>query len=330
MTTLTSPHDLLAAVPFLIGYHPTDSLVLISLLDESIGMAMRIDFPQEIDPDQIDNLASHLVREKSDSALLIAYVPTELIDTDFVLDPLREAIEMRGIVLREILEVRSDRWRSLLCQDKECCPNHGNPMPDISHSRIAAEQVAGGRRLPFVDLESLTQSLTSLEYDPRLVKLISEVPEIDYESVEVKKLQRAGALALSDLLHEFEENGISTNIELICLVLARVKDLQVRDYAMGITNNENIEQLWSMWRWLLRIAPVGYVAPVATLFSAISYEKGDGALAQRALDRAFDDDATYPLAKLLRRVFAAGWPPSSFAAMRSELHPKICSSLFDQ
>jgi hypothetical protein len=53
MTTLTSPHDLLAAVPFLIGYHPTDSIVLISLLDESIGMAMRIDFPQEIDPDQL-------------------------------------------------------------------------------------------------------------------------------------------------------------------------------------------------------------------------------------------------------------------------------------
>ena len=112
MTTLTSPHDLLAAVPFLIGYHPTDSIVLIYLLDESIGMAMRIDFPQEIDPDQIDNLASHLVREKSDSALLIAYVPTELIDTDFVLNPLREAIEMRGIVLREILEVRVEIGRA--------------------------------------------------------------------------------------------------------------------------------------------------------------------------------------------------------------------------
>ena len=31
MTTLTSPIDLLAAVPFLIGYAPKDSLVLVGL-----------------------------------------------------------------------------------------------------------------------------------------------------------------------------------------------------------------------------------------------------------------------------------------------------------
>jgi len=43
MTTLTSPHDLLAAIPFLIGYHPIDSLVLVSIKDDNVGMAMRVD-----------------------------------------------------------------------------------------------------------------------------------------------------------------------------------------------------------------------------------------------------------------------------------------------
>ena len=37
---------------------------------------------------------------------------------------------------------------------------------------------------------------------------------------------------------------------------------------------------------------------------------------------------TYPLAVLLRRVFFSGWPAQSFAAMRAQLHPKICASLF--
>ncbi|MSV78281.1 MAG: DUF4192 family protein, partial [Actinobacteria bacterium] len=41
MTTLTSPHDLLTAVPFLVGYQPEDSLVLIGLKDDLVGMAMR-------------------------------------------------------------------------------------------------------------------------------------------------------------------------------------------------------------------------------------------------------------------------------------------------
>ena len=45
MTTVKTPHDLLAAVPFLIGYHPTNSLVLISIKSDALEMAMRIDFP---------------------------------------------------------------------------------------------------------------------------------------------------------------------------------------------------------------------------------------------------------------------------------------------
>jgi hypothetical protein len=48
MSTLTSPHDLLAAIPFLIGYHPSDSLVLVSLKADSVGMAMRVDLPVEV------------------------------------------------------------------------------------------------------------------------------------------------------------------------------------------------------------------------------------------------------------------------------------------
>jgi hypothetical protein len=76
------------------------------------------------------------------------------------------------------------------------------------------------------------------------------------------------------------------------------------------------------------MAPIGYVAPIASLFAALAYESGDGALAHRALDRALADSNGYALALLLRRVFTAGWPPESFAAMRRELHPKVCAGIF--
>ena len=62
--------------------------------------------------------------------------------------------------------------------------------------------------------------------------------------------------------------------------------------------------------------------------TAIAYETGEAELAHAALDKAFADDLTYPLAILLRRVFFANWPAQSFAAMRAQLHPKICTSLF--
>ena len=330
MTTLTSPHDLLAAVPFLVGYHPEDSLVVIALREEEIGMAMRIDFPREADPDQIDTLANYLVREKADSALIVAYLPDDVLESEYIIDSLRSAIEIREMSIHEILEVKNERWRSTLCGDEKCCPPHGNPVPEMQDSRIVAEQVIAGKRVPFENLQALKESLAPLPLDPELKKLVRKVADIDYEDESTSKLQREGAHAVDRLAKEFIETGFTEDKALVALVLSRLQDLQVRDYAMGITNNENIDSLAAMWHWMLRRAPKNYVAPVATLFAAVSYERGDGAMAGRALDRAFEDDITYPMAKLLRRVFAAGWPPQSFATMRAELHPKICASLFGE
>jgi len=97
---------------------------------------------------------------------------------------------------------------------------------------------------------------------------------------------------------------------------------------LGSHDEESITAYRTMWLHLLRSAPTGYVAPVATLAAAIAYETGDGVLAKAALARAFDDAPTYSLATLLQRVFSAGWPPHSFAGMRSELHPKVTAGIF--
>ncbi|MBU6264547.1 MAG: DUF4192 family protein, partial [Actinomycetales bacterium] len=75
MTTVKTPHDLLAAVPFLIGYHPTDSLVLISVKSDSLEMAMRVDFPINPPEGAYQLLASHLKRDHAEGALLVAYEP---------------------------------------------------------------------------------------------------------------------------------------------------------------------------------------------------------------------------------------------------------------
>ena len=166
--------------------------------------------------------------------------------------------------------------------------------------------------------------------DIELNELVSLVSEIDYENGDFQLLQRAGALAFNDLVEEFTRTGSCKNKALLALVFVRLADLQVRDYAMGFTTTENIETISSMWRWLLEIAPSGHVAPVAALYSAISYERGDGELAVNTLDKALADQKSYPLALLLRRVYASNWPPESFAAMRKELHPKVCAALFSE
>jgi hypothetical protein len=140
--------------------------------------------------------------------------------------------------------------------------------------------------------------------------------------------QRDGATAVIDLAGEFASGRIGQDLELTARVIGRLSDIQVRDFALGSHDQESVDTYFQMWRHLMRIAPSGYVAPIAALCAALAYESGDGALAHRALDRALEDANGYSLALLLRRVFTAGWPPASFAAMRRELHPKVCAGIF--
>jgi hypothetical protein len=333
-TTLSTPHDLLAAVPFLVGYHPTDSLVVIAIKEGSIGMAMRVDFPSQDHAEiaaRAVQLASYVRREKAEAAIVVGYLPAELFEVEESLTPYTHAIAEQGIEIKEAIEVRGARFRSILCADLNCCPPEGSLIPPIVDSRITAEQIALGRPLPFPSVLDMKESIAAMPRDRTLIAALKTIDLIDYEELgpsDVKLLQREGAQAINRLCETYDRDGMSTDRNLIALVLTRLNDLQVRDYAMGLTTPESAQILWAMWRWILRIAPKGYVAAVAVIFATASYERGEGALAQRALDRAFEDDQKYSMAKLLRRTFAAGWPPSSFTAMREELHPKICASLF--
>ena len=328
MTTLTSPHDLLAAIPFLIGYHPENSLVLVALKDDTVGMAMRVDMPSDIAPESYDLLASHFQREAADAALVVAYVDLQT-DPEPVLINTSAALLRAGISIKESLIVSDGRYRSMLCHDSECCPPLGSPIPNIDSSRIAAEHVIAGHPMPYANVSGLVQSIAAL---PSAMEESwqREVQDfwVESDSENLLDLQRDGATALIDLAGEYTQGRGAEDRELAARVIGRLSDIQVRDFALGSHNDETADAYWQMWRDLLLIAPRGFIAPIASIFSALAYERGEGALAHKALDRALADDERYSLALLLRRVFTAGWPPQSFSAMRAELHPKVVAGIF--
>ena len=329
MTTLTSPHDLLAAIPFLIGYHPQDSLVLVALKDEAGGMAMRVDMPVGVSAEGYDLLASHFLRDGADGALIVAYVGEGAVDPENVLINTSAALVRAGIDIKESLIVRDNRFRSMICSDLACCPPEGSAIPDLGSSRIAAEHVIAGHPMPFENVDGLVQSIAALPSSFESV-WADEVQAfwVSSDSEEIQELQRDGATAIIDLVGEYREGRGAEDRELAARVIGRLSDIQVRDFALGSHTDESADCYWAMWRDLLRIAPRGFVAPVACLFAAMAYERGEGALAHKGLDRGLGDDDQYSLAHLLRRVFTAGWPPQSFSAMRIELHPKVVAAIF--
>lgn len=175
--------------------------------------------------------------------------------------------------------------------------------------------------------ETLSISSTDQSRDERFVALVRSYA-VREDSPDINDCQRDGATAVIDLAIEFEKFDEASTLLNIAKVLGRLSDIQVRDFALGSHNTASFQTYWGMWHHLLQIAPDGFVAPVACLFATLAYERGDIPLAYRALDRATLDQPAYSLTILLRRVFGSGWPAAAFAAMRTELHPKVTAGIF--
>ena len=106
-----------------------------------------------------------------------------------------------------------------------------------------------------------------------------------------------------------------------------LRDIQVRDYALGLINGDTINSIMVALDHMMELAPKKYISAPASLLAVTYYETGQADRALNTLAKAKED---YPLASLLSRVFNAGWAPESFQQMREELHPKVVATIFGE
>ena len=69
---LKDPNELLAVIPYLLGFHPTRSLVLVCLSNNRIGLTQRLDLPQDAH-DVASALLPSLITENPDAVILVGY-----------------------------------------------------------------------------------------------------------------------------------------------------------------------------------------------------------------------------------------------------------------
>lgn len=291
---ISHPH--FSTLTFFIGYHPINSIVFISIRNEEAGIAMRMDYPEDYDPIRITMVINNLQSQGADSVAIAFYLPDAVTDSLELIDLTQAMMEEAEITISDFFVVQKNRWKSIYCQDGECCSAQGHTLAKQSKKEFKA--------------------------------MVRSIEPIEYRSDDIQDLRRSGALAINDLLVDFREKGESASRHLAALVLSRLRDLTVRDYAIGVASDEIQPEMLAMWRWLIGIAPKGYLAAPSTLYAELAYEIGEVEVARQFLERALEVDPDYQLAKLLRRTYAAGWLPDHFKVMRSELHPKICESLF--
>lgn len=136
--------------------------------------------------------------------------------------------------------------------------------------------------------------------------------------------QRKGVLSINKYFESFEG---TVDDKLTTLVLHYLTDIQVRDYTMGILDIRNKDTMTDALKYLVAAAPVDseFINAPASLLAVQLYEHGDTQGAHESLDKV---RGNYSLNLLLRRVIVAGWPPSTFVAMRLELHPEVVKGIF--
>jgi hypothetical protein len=135
------------------------------------------------------------------------------------------------------------------------------------------------------------------------------------------------ALNIYDQIDRFVDGTEPTAEEVAKVTVAMNKHIQVRDFVLGLPKERDIQFVGSWAAFVGKSTPTEYAAPIATIISSLYYSVGDKEEATRYLGLAYASDPTYSLAKLLDRVYQAGWESQGFESMRNELHDKVKENL---
>ncbi len=207
---VSEPRDLVAMVPYRMGFKPTRSLVLVSLRGprSRIGLVLRVDLPSSDDTELVADQVTQYVRDdRADRAAAIVYDEPG-VDHHRLVDALETSMWREGIDLFDVWLVGPERFRSLTCTDS-CCPSDGWPVSDLQASTMSAEMVARGFGVA-----------------PSRAQLLPDLAPVDSDDlVAVEQVVRAGAPAPGDDLAEWRTQGIVAWRELL--------DAQLREQVPG-------------------------------------------------------------------------------------------------
>jgi hypothetical protein len=303
---LSSPLDVLAAVPYLLGFHPADSLVVIGLTGDpprgQVSVTTRWDLPLE--PAATAQLVPLLRRERITQIILAGYGPGTRVTP--AVDEIRALAAAAGLDVAEALRVERDRFWSYLCLSTDCCPTDGTPY-DPAASPVPAQATLNGM-VALRDREALERSVAPLYGAAGDGMREATAAAVDEAGRRVRACRDADEFAT-----DFVTDGIALVHAAIDTYQAgqRLHDadaarlglalavIRVRDEAWTLIDDPTLRTHLSLWGDLTRRLEPRFVAPAAALLALAAWRDGDCALAGIALERALTADPGYSMANLL-------------------------------
>jgi hypothetical protein len=319
-------------VPYILGFHPEDSLVLLTLGGADNRVHARADLPEDSADmaDLVDSLVAMARRNGVGRAVIVAY-SADAVRADTVHSALRRALVRAGVEV--VLAIRADgsRWYGLGGPDGRCDSDAGTPY-DVSTHPFTAQSVFDGQ-VVLGSRRELEDSLRGTNADEiaavgraadramdRFVR-VAPGPEKPWTLQGARAHLVAEGHWVAQRVRRFLRDGIRLDVADLGRLLVAIVAIEVRDVAWAEMSHENADQHVALWRDVVRRSPEELLAAPAALLGFAAWLTGDGALAWCAVSRCQAAEPEYSLAGLLTQALAGAVPPSSWEPFDRETLP---------
>jgi hypothetical protein len=310
------PDDLLALIPYLIGFHPEESLVAVFVRSGRVILAARLDLSSDADADELAEFIDALAKREGAEALALVGYGAASLPTNRLLTQLMDRLVEQE--LTDVLYVGHGRWWSLTCAD-DCCPLAGTPLDLTSHPLSATAVLAGlGTRTNRRELE---ESVNGPARD--------ELPRVD-AMVETMLAERAeladhgdAALLLASMIDKVLADPNILDEERCLLLGLLVRDVHLRDLAWALLTPTTADDHVRLWGAVVAHVPPTLAAAPLCLLGMAAWVVGAGALLNCCCERLTRVDPDYSMGRVLAEISEQAIPPRRWEEIGRDIQDEL-------
>lgn len=311
---IKGPIDLIAVVPHVLGFEPTDGRIVVIGFEPG-AMAASIDvgglMTHECDA-IVDAMTEPLLRNGVDAAAIVGY--GEIGDVGVICERLGNSLTASGVHVLDVIRVAGGRYYTM------GSPGGGETASDgvafdasttaaaamlvfLGSAAFPSRQALADQFRPVTGPERANMRAATSRAVRRHRRLAASAGEHG------DSVQTAGRHAVAGMYRR-HHSGRRLSDDDAAWITVLLTDSGVRNHILRHTHSHRGH--FDLWTDLTRRAAPDFAAAPATILALTAWQMGDGVIAGIAVERALEADPTYRLARLVELAVRVGIPPTSF------------------